>query len=757
MKRHTSSIRQHTFPQSPFNNMKPTILIPLITFFTATITFASPPLQLSKEAFPIPGLKGVDDLLFIEHGVIGTGKPQGNHFCDYVYGHNAVKGGGLYILKNFQSSAPVRINVLDGVRVPSGKRQGMLMSKGAVYGPDLSFDAKRIVFAWTTGEGKDDRWAPDHAWDIFEIGVDGTGIKRLTNTGHDDFDPCYLPNGRIVFVSTRRGGFGRCHPVPKPTATLYSMKGDGSDVICLSYHETNEFQPSVTNDGKIVYTRWDYVDRQAEIAHHMWECNPDGTDPRAYHGNYPKQLNRRAGTAWKMNVDRPMSEFHIRAIPGSNKNGYVATAGPHHGQHYGSLIMIDLSIPDDGMGSQITKLTPQVGYPEVDVDNKIWTYGTIWPVSEKHFIVNRERSLVLLDRQGNEQLIYTTRGNKRLRPNEAIPVAPRPVPPIIPTTTYQGERASAEAPNATISVINVYDMAKMHGVIPKGTIKQMRIVQVFPKTTPVMDKPKIGWWNMMNVRMPLGAVPVEKDGSVYCEAPVGKAIYFQLLDENGAAVQIMRSVTYVHPGEQLYCAGCHENKYQAAQAVYTTPLAMRRPPSRLKPELDTEHIWPFTFYRAVKPIVDSKCVTCHKAKGFGPDVPDMSLGSIRPYLASGPRLPFIPHISTIDRKYGALKARLYTEGFLSTEHHGVKLTDQEVRRVLMWLDLFCQQRSSYANTPTRLEAKEAQWRGERMWPTMDIDTSSEETILGVERHKESISAESSRHTMGKKANEGGLQ
>ena len=86
------------------------------------------------------------------------------------------------------------------------------MSKGAVYGPELSFDAKRIVFAWTTGEGKDDRWAPDHAWDIFEIGVDGAGIKRLTNTGHDDFDPCYLPNGRIVFVSTRKRRFWAVPP-----------------------------------------------------------------------------------------------------------------------------------------------------------------------------------------------------------------------------------------------------------------------------------------------------------------------------------------------------------------------------------------------------------------------------------------------------------------------------------------------------------------------------------------------------------------
>jgi len=701
MKINNSSLREHTFTRSSFNNMNTTLMIPLITFFTATITFASPPLQLSKEAFPIPGLEGVDDLLLIEHGVIGNSQATGNHFCEYVYGHNALKGGGLYILKKFQSSAPVRIDVLDGLKVPSGKKQGMLMSNGAVQGAELSFDGKRILFAWTTGNPE--KWAPDNAWDIFEIGVDGAGLRRLTNTGHDDFDPCYLPNGRIAFVSTRRGGYGRCHPRPKPTATLYSMKRDGSDVICLSYHETNEFEPSVDNDGKIVYTRWDYVDRQPEIAHHMWECNPDGTDPRAYHGNYPKQIAKRAGTALKNNHKRPMSEFHIRAIPGSKK--YVATAGPHHGQHYGSLIMIDLNIPDDGMGSQITKLTPEVGYPEVDVDNKIWTYGTIWPVSEKHLILNRERSLVLLDRQGNEKLIYTTRANKRLRPNEAIPVAPRPMPPIIPTRTHQGENLKEDPPNATISVMNVYDMAKMHGVIPKGTIKQMRIVQILPKTTPKMDQPRIGWWNMMNVRMPLGAVPVEEDGSVYCEAPVGKAIYFQLLDENGAAVQTMRSATYVHPGEHLSCAGCHEDKFNTVRGN-SYPLALQRLPSRLKPEVDTEHIWPFTFYRAVKPIFDSKCVSCHKAKGFGPDVPDMSLGSIRPYLAvKGTPLAYMPFITKVNRPYGALKARLYTEGFLSPKHHGVKVTDQEVRRVLMWLDLFCQLRSSYANIKS--ESQEA--------------------------------------------------
>jgi hypothetical protein len=667
-----------------------------------------------QAALSIPLLEGVEDLLFVERGVRGGNHYDGEHCVDVAFGHNALKGGGLYILKDFKTDNPRRVNLLEGLRVPEGKNQGMLMSQGAVSGPDLSWDGRRILFAWAPGEHE--KWNPDNAWDIFEIGVDGSGLRRLTDSDGDDFDPCYLPGGRIAFISTRRGGYGRCHPRPVPTYTLHSMKGDGSDVICLSYHETNEWEPSVNNDGMMVYSRWDYVDRSALVAHNLWICNPDGSDPRAPHNNYPIRLD-----------NRPMSEFHIRSIPGSHK--YIATAGPHHGQHFGSLILIDTRIPDDRAVSQVTKLTPDVPFPEADGPDHTYTYGPAWPLSEDYYIVNRERGLVLMDRQGNRELIYeTSASDGRIRPVDPIPVAPRPMPPVIPPRTFQGERASAAAPNATMYVNNVYVTDEM-GRLPQGVkIAEMRIIQILPKTAPLRDIPKPSFSGDYVIKMPLGTVPVEEDGSVYCEAPVGKPVYFQLLDEKGIAVQSMRSAAYAHPGEQLSCVGCHENKWESPD-ITPNPLALRRPPSRITPEFDTEDLWPYTFYRAVKPVFDNRCAPCHRERNAGPD---MSYASMQPYVFFNGGYWGSTHISEAG-KFGTLRSSLYTDGYLGPEHYGVDLSDEEFRRVVMWLDIWCQELGAYEN-------EDAQRRGERVWPALDVDPTSEETILGVERHVVGVQA-----------------
>ncbi|MCP4642294.1 MAG: hypothetical protein GY851_17750, partial [bacterium] len=168
-------------------------------------------------------------------------------------------------------------------------------------------------------------WGPEISYHIFKVNADGTGLTQLTDGSSNDFDPCFLPNGRIVFISGRRGGYLRCGgsspPLDSPTYTLHSMAGDGSDIICLSYHETHEWHPSVNNAGMVVYTRWDYVDRGTNVAHHIWTCYPDGRDPRAFHGNYPA-----------VRESRPWMEMSIRAIPDSHK--CVATAAAHHGHAF---------------------------------------------------------------------------------------------------------------------------------------------------------------------------------------------------------------------------------------------------------------------------------------------------------------------------------------------------------------------------------------------------------------------------------------
>ncbi|MEI7903448.1 MAG: hypothetical protein WCK89_24685, partial [bacterium] len=258
--------------------------------------------------------------------------------------------------------------------------KGKRLTGGAFLRPDLSFDGKRIAFAWNNIE--------DQTYHIFTVNADGTRLRQLTDgtvnngklgftdSSHNDFDPCWLPNGRIVFLTDRRGGYGRCHPRPVLTYAMYSMKDDGSDMIPISYHETNEWNPSVDRDGKIVFTRWDYIDRDDCIAHHLWTCFPDGRDPRAPHGNYPLPLTFEDKDMRDGRADRPNGEWNIRAVPNSRK--YIATASGHHTRSFGDLVMIDPSVPDDGKMSQVKGITTGRNiWPDADGE-----YATAWQLSE---------------------------------------------------------------------------------------------------------------------------------------------------------------------------------------------------------------------------------------------------------------------------------------------------------------------------------------------------------------------------------------
>jgi len=184
---------------------------------------------------------------------------------------------GPIVIENFKTKPEIR-SVLEGVTVTTGAWKGKPLTD-KFSGLELNYNGTDLLFAATTG---------DDIWHIFRFNLASGELVQLTEGKYDDFDPHELPSGRIVFTSTRRKGIGRCLLTPQSlTYTLYSLEPDGSDIICLSYHETNEWQPSVNHYGKIIYTRWDYVDRFWGTAHHYWECFPDGRDPRNFHGNYP--------------------------------------------------------------------------------------------------------------------------------------------------------------------------------------------------------------------------------------------------------------------------------------------------------------------------------------------------------------------------------------------------------------------------------------------------------------------------------------
>ncbi len=676
-----------------------------------------------------------DSILFVARGVLndhksGKSEYDGDHFCDQYYGHNGRTGGGLLILKNWKSENAEVIDVVEGLQVPSGSNEGMQMSEGTFVSPDLSWDGKTIVFGWSCGGTQ--KWQPENRFNIFKVNVDGTGLTRLTDGDFDDFDPCWLPGGRIVFLSTRRYGYGRCHGRPVPAYTMFSMKPDGSDLYSIDFHETNEFHPSVDNNGMLVYTRWDYVDRDHSAAHHMWHCFPDGRNPRSYHANYALPLSTVEEVGEGSINWRPWAEFNCRSIPGSDK--YMATAGPHHGQAFGSLVMIDIGVPDDHKMSQVKRVTPNVRFPESECGTRSWSdmaFGTAWPLSESFYLCNYQGGAYVLDELGNRELMC--RATNGLRLLDPTPLRARTKPPVILTETYQGERQKPGAPKATVSVMNVY-LTDEFGKLPEDTeIKQMRVVQVIPKSTPPANNPRIGFGDQSLARIPLGVVPVEKDGSVFFEAPVGKAIYFQLLDETGMAVQSMRSVTYVHPGEQMTCVGCHEDKL-GAPWVGSQPIAMRRRPSELKPEVQ-DHVM-FSFHHNVRPIFETKCLPCHQEKDDrGPK--NMDYGSLDQYLfylGHGYRRHLHGGTRSEPGKFGAMFSRMGKA--LLNENHQKSLrdgdfTDEDVRSIIMWLDMNSNEFTAYKDI-------DAQRRGEIVWPEFDVDPNN---ISGVEGAETPVSAE----------------
>jgi len=684
-----------------------------------------------KVAFSNP-LLDFNKILFIKRHFNPDPEKQGNHMCDQFFGFNARPGGGLFVIENPFSDKPVVKNILEGdkAKVTKGRLEGTVLdSTWGFLSPELSFDGKTILFA--AADAKKPRhtytWDQDNVYHIFQVGADGNNLVQLTDGPWDDFDPCFLPSGRIAFISERRGGYGRCHGRPVPSFTLHSMNGDGTDIVRLSHHETNEWQPSVDNNGMIVYTRWDYVDRGFNQAHHPWLTTPDGRDARVIHGNFaPSQ-----GT-------RPHFEITIRSIPGSHK--LTATAACHHGQAYGSLVLIDPRIPDDDAMAPLKRITPDQLFPESETGTHgpPANYAGAWPLSEYFYLCVYDKNsrsdagtannygIYLLDAFGNKELLYRDPNISCLDP---IPFRPRKMPRVVPHATLvgkplaPGEKYVPVDPKtipktAQVGLINVYESLKP---FPEGTeIKELRIMQLLPKTTPLHNTPRIGYGDQKSARAILGTVPIEKDGSAYFNLPTNIPVYFQAIDAQGLAVQSMRSATYIQPGEKLICQGCHEPRQKAGAPMSSYPKAMRRKASDIKPEIAGTK--PFSYPILVQPVLDRHCVKCH-SESKDPRAIDLSAkeneingaGWYTSYHNLRNHAFFFDNSvyttpRTIPGQFGARASKLYQ--MLEKGHYDVKLPPEDMHRITLWLDSNSDFFGSYENL-------EAQAKGEIVCPTLE--------------------------------------
>lgn len=455
------------------------------------------------------------------------------------------------------------------------------------------------------------------------------------------------------------------------------------------------------------------MDRGFNQAHHLWLTSPDGRDARELNGNE----HRSERTAPHLVGDG-------RSIPRSSL--YMAVAGGHHTQTRGSLIVIDPSVPDDGEMSQVRRFTPDQVLPEAEsplkYDKASGAYATPWPLSADYALCvydplanaqygyidwrARRYSIALVDAFGNKEVLYTHPTISCLSP---MPLRARPKPPVLPHQTLVGlpRLANGKKPEhvpverlprtARVGVANVYNSRYP---FPQGTrVTALRIWQILPKVSPINNKPRIGMGDQKGGRQCLGTVPVDADGSALFEVPVNIPVMFHAIDDRGVAIQGMRSATYTAPGETLMCNGCHEQRVGVmAQRSAATPIAMRREPSKIVPEVSGAN--PFSYPRLVQPLLDAKCVRCHgeKRKDKAPDLRkgnyladgDLFYTSIRSlakhvhYYGAGVAWDAFTPPYTEPGKFGAYASPLYA--MLAKGHHGVKLTDEEMHRLVLFME-----------------------------------------------------------------------
>jgi hypothetical protein len=645
------------------------------------------------------------ELLFVKHVPSVM-----SHQLTQVYGYCARPGGGLFVLTN------------PGISMQTRNLSPGSLSAGNFMTPDLSFDAQKVLFAYCPVKEAPASWDYNDQtrhlrYQVYELMLTTGAVRPLTQGDTDNLFPIYLPSGKILYVSTRRGGYHRCGRGPCFVYTLARMEAEGANPQSISFHETHEWDPCLLHDGRVLYTRWDYVDRNAVHYEHLWSARPDGSGTRAYYGN---------------NTWNPTGLWEARAIPGSAK--VMATAAPHHGMSAGSVVLLDVTKGVDGK-EPIFRLTPDVRFPEsesplamgsepaaTDFDTlptRYWRspltdpgsetispeeeqrwpghcYKSPWPLSEKFFIVSYSFDtlvgepgpnipnmfgLYFADAFGNKELVYRDPAISSLW---ARPLAPRAPPPDL-----AAPEIAADTENGTFFLSNVMESWPQ---LPDHTlITHLRIIQVLLKTTPHADTPKVGAAFAAPGKQVLGTVPVEADGSAYFEVPARTPVQFQALNADGRAVQTMRSLVYLQPGENESCVGCHEHRMKIA-GPRAPALALRRAPSQIKPGPDGTR--PFSYPRLVQPVLDRHCVKCHDGKESKRSVltGDPEGDFTKSYNALVSRVAYSawnrPEQNyeplTEPMRFGALGSSL--SKLLDQGHYQVALTPEEQERLDTWMD-----------------------------------------------------------------------
>lgn len=556
---------------------------------------------------------------------------------------------------------------------------------GVIRDPEVSFDGRRVLFSMRTNL--------TDSYHLYEIEADGTGLRQLTFAAEvDDLDPFYLADGSIGFSSTREPKYCMCNR--HIMANLFRMDPDGANIHQIGKSTLFEGHGSLLPDGRILYDRWEYVDRNFGDAQALWTVNPDGTAHTLYWGN---------------NTASPGGVIDARAIPGTES--VLCVFGSCHDRPWGALAWVDRRRGMDG-NDPVIRLWPEdarrfiqeSGWQLFDTFMQVpLKYEDPFPLDDHFFLCARmtgegERmGIYLLDVFGNETLVHVE-GPGCFDP---MPLGPSPRPAEIPA------RRDFENAEGRFLVQDVYRGTHMEGV-ERGRVRWLRVVESPEKrfwTEPTwggqgIEGPAMNWHDFNNKRI-LGTVPVEADGSAYFTLPSDRFVYFQLLDAEGLMVQSMRSGTMVQSGETTSCVGCHEDR-RSAPPHSLVPRAATRSPSRLDGWFGPAR--EFNYVAEVQPVWDRHCVRCHDT--------GQPAGKILS-LAGDRDLVFNTSYNELWRKkyvnvpgagpaatqpaygWGSHRSRLVEA--LRQQKCGVQLTPEEFARVVTWVDLNAPFYPSYAS------------------------------------------------------------
>ncbi|MGL4595840.1 MAG: hypothetical protein ACRCUY_14050 [Thermoguttaceae bacterium] len=534
--------------------------------------------------------------------------------------------------------------------------------KGGIRDPQLHYDGQKILFSYRPGE--------THQFHLYEIGIDGQNLIQLTDGEYDDIEPTYTPDGTIVFCSSRCKRFVNCWHTP--VAALFRCDADGKHIRLLSSNNDHDNTPWTLPDGRILYMRWEYVDRSQVHYHHLWTMNPDGTQQMVYFGN------QHAGIAM----------LDAKPIPGTDK--IVSIFSPGHGapEHFGRINIVSPKNGPDDMGN-----AREIGKG---------SFKDPYPFSEDCFLAANNDTIWIVNGEGKYEPIFILPQefrDRKLAVHEPRPIGPRP------REATMGDRTDLTRSTGSVILEDVYFGRSLAG-LERGKVKKLLVLKQLPKPINFsggMEPLTIG--GSFTLAEILGTIPVEQDGSAYAEIPALQSVFFVALDENDIAVKRMHSFLTLQPGETMACVGCHESRVQTPKPRFGVLQAMRRSPSKPEPIPGVPSI--IDFPRDVQPILDKHCVSCHSPDNYGGKL-DLTGDKTSTYSMSYTRLTQNGKWVVDNRNRPQSNFEIYKIGsgasslinYLEPAHYDVKLSQEEKNLMRLWIDTS----ATYPGTYTALKS-----------------------------------------------------